>query len=161
MDNPAWPFNRTTKEFPVSNDPARREVPETVSRACTESAGTVQALASEVGVSYAALCSWSRGRRQPPPHRLRRLADVLDDRSERLREIAGELRACADGNSPAADRASGSSLTAEERRATDGIGRFGLRVEPSHRSVHSRAEPDTSPLQRVASSRGDLHAPRI
>jgi transcriptional regulator with XRE-family HTH domain len=144
----------------VSNDSARREVPETVSRACTESAGTVQALADEVGVSYAALCSWSRGRRQPPPHRLRRLADVLDDRAERLREIAGELRACADGNSPAADPASGISLTPEERRATDGV-RFGLRVEPSRRTIHARNEPDTSPLQRVASSRSELHAPRI
>jgi transcriptional regulator with XRE-family HTH domain len=148
------------KGVSVSTDAARREVPETVSRACTESAGTVQALANEVGVSYAALCSWSRGRRQPPPHRLRRLADVLDDRAERLREIADELRACADVNSPAATQASESSPTPEERGAPDG-GRFGLRVEPSRRSAHTRSEPDASPLQRVASARSELHAPRI
>ncbi|CAN5737701.1 hypothetical protein BH23GEM9_BH23GEM9_31990 [soil metagenome] len=74
----------------------RHDVPETVSRACTEGAGTVQALAEEVGVSYAALCSWSRGRRQPPPHRLDRLADVLEDRAERLRNLASELREQAD-----------------------------------------------------------------
>jgi transcriptional regulator with XRE-family HTH domain len=76
----------------VNTDPPHNDVPQTVARACTESAGTVQALAQEVGVSYAALCSWSRGRRQPPAHRLRRLADVLEDRAGRLREIAAELR---------------------------------------------------------------------
>jgi hypothetical protein len=53
-------------------------------------------LAQEVGVSYAALCSWSRGRRQPPSHRLRKLADVLEDRAQRMRELAVELRAQAD-----------------------------------------------------------------
>jgi DNA-binding transcriptional regulator YdaS (Cro superfamily) len=70
----------------------RTAVAESVARACTASAGTVQALAEEVGVSYAALCSWSRGRRQPPPHRLSTLADVLDRRAERLRALANELR---------------------------------------------------------------------
>jgi transcriptional regulator with XRE-family HTH domain len=84
----------------VSTPSRTLDVPQTVTRACTESAGTVQALAQEVGVSYAALCSWSRGRRQPPPHRLRRLADVLENRAERLREIAAELRAHTDAVSP-------------------------------------------------------------
>lgn len=77
-------------------------VPEVVSRACTEGAGTVQALAEEVGVSYAALCSWSRGRRQPPAHRLRKLAEVLDNRAERLRLIAAELRGMAGEAAPRA-----------------------------------------------------------
>jgi transcriptional regulator with XRE-family HTH domain len=71
----------------------RTAVAESVARACTASAGTVQALAQEVGVSYAALCSWSRGRRQPPAHRLRKLADVLEARAQRMRELAVELRA--------------------------------------------------------------------
>lgn len=84
----------------------RTAVADTVARACTAGAGTVQALAEEVGVSYAALCSWSRGRRQPPAHRLRSLADVLDDRSNRLRELARELRAHAgdDRQAPAPER---------------------------------------------------------
>jgi transcriptional regulator with XRE-family HTH domain len=69
----------------------RTAVAESVARACTASAGTVQALAEEVGVSYAALCSWSRGRRHPPAHRLRTLADVLDERSQRLQALAAEL----------------------------------------------------------------------
>jgi transcriptional regulator with XRE-family HTH domain len=73
--------------------PDRSTIAASVATACTESAGTVQALAEEVGVSYAALCSWSRGRRRPPPHRLLKLAEVLDSRAERLREIAAGLRA--------------------------------------------------------------------
>jgi transcriptional regulator with XRE-family HTH domain len=70
----------------------RTAIADSVAAACTESAGTVQALAEEVGVSYAALCSWSRGRRTPPPHRLMKLADVLEDRAERLWVLAAELR---------------------------------------------------------------------
>jgi hypothetical protein len=70
----------------------RAVIADSVAHACTESAGTVQALADEVGVSYAALCSWSRGRRRPPPHRLVKLAEVLDSRAERLRELADGLR---------------------------------------------------------------------
>jgi DNA-binding transcriptional regulator YdaS (Cro superfamily) len=84
--------------------PDRTAVADSVARACTESAGTVQALAEEVGVSYAALCSWSRGRRRPPPHRLETLASVLDDRAERLRSAAQALRQLAgeaDGNAAA------------------------------------------------------------
>jgi transcriptional regulator with XRE-family HTH domain len=82
----------------------RSGVADAVTRACTAGAGTVQALAEEVGVSYAALCSWSRARRQPPAHRLRKLADVLESRAEQLREIAVELRSRAGDGPPAATR---------------------------------------------------------
>jgi transcriptional regulator with XRE-family HTH domain len=97
----------------------RSGVADAVTRACTASAGTVQALAEEVGVSYAALCSWSRARRQPPPHRLRKLADVLESRAERLRDIAGELRALAADAAPvvtiaAGERAAGLAAVAGE-----------------------------------------------
>jgi transcriptional regulator with XRE-family HTH domain len=80
----------------------RSAIAESVANACTESAGTVQALAEEVGVSYAALCSWSRGRRHPPARRLVRLAEVLDRRAERLRELAAVLRQQAGEAAPAA-----------------------------------------------------------
>jgi transcriptional regulator with XRE-family HTH domain len=105
----------------------RSDVAQTVSRACTESAGTVQALAQEVGVSYAALCSWSRGRRQPPPHRLHRLADVLEDRAERLRAVAAELRERA--AEPRASRARPGSARAHP--AGDGAGRPDMSRAPA------------------------------
>lgn len=123
-------------------------VPEAVSRACTESAGTVQALAREVGVSYAALCSWSRGRRQPPPHRLRRLADVLDVRAERLREVAAELRSIA-------DTAPGHPLTAARQdEISPDHSRLGLRAEPS-RAAAQRPREVEAPLPRAAAPRSD------
>jgi transcriptional regulator with XRE-family HTH domain len=83
----------------------RQAVAQTVDRACTAGAGTVQALAEEVGVSYAALCSWSRGRRQPPAHRLRKLAEVLDSRAGLLHQLADELRMRADEKSSGAPAA--------------------------------------------------------
>jgi transcriptional regulator with XRE-family HTH domain len=98
----------------------RTAISESVARACTESAGTVQALAEEVGVSYAALCSWSRGRRKPPAHRLRRLAEVLDTRAERLREVAGLLRRQAgDGDGVAATPLTAVDGSAGRRPAAD------------------------------------------
>lgn len=87
--------------------PDRSLIASSVATACTESAGTVQALAEEVGVSYAALCSWSRGRRRPPAHRLQKLADVLDDRAERLTAIAQQLREQAGAASPQGSARSG------------------------------------------------------
>jgi transcriptional regulator with XRE-family HTH domain len=85
----------------------RSTIAAAVASACTESAGTVQALAEEVGVSYAALCSWSRGRRRPPAHRLQKLAEVMDRRAERLQQLANELRQQAGqaSSAAAADRA--------------------------------------------------------
>lgn len=83
-------------------NPDRSVIASSVATACTESAGTVQALAEEVGVSYAALCSWSRGRRRPPAHRLEKLADVLDDRAGRLTALAQQLREHAGSAGPSA-----------------------------------------------------------
>lgn len=100
----------------------RTAVAESVARACTASAGTVQALAEEVGVSYAALCSWSRGRRQPPPHRLRKLADVMEDRAQRLRDLAIELRTLTD------DGRADDGRTDEERTETRESLRFPAQV---------------------------------
>jgi transcriptional regulator with XRE-family HTH domain len=87
----------------------RSAVADAVTRACSASAGTVQALAEEVGVSYAALCSWSRERRHPPGQRLAKLAEVLDSRAERLQQIAAELRDLA--GHTAATAAPGSAAT--------------------------------------------------
>jgi transcriptional regulator with XRE-family HTH domain len=85
----------------------RSAVADAVTRACSASAGTVQALAEEVGVSYAALCSWSRERRHPPAQRLAKLAEVLDSRAERLQQIAAELRELAGHPAPATASESG------------------------------------------------------
>jgi hypothetical protein len=93
----------------------RSGVADAVTRACTAGAGTVQALAEEVGVSYAALCSWSRARRHPPAHRLETLADVLDSRAERLRDIASELREHARLDRPGATPPAVTAPSAAER----------------------------------------------
>jgi transcriptional regulator with XRE-family HTH domain len=118
----------------------RSTISESVANACTESAGTVQALAEEVGVSYAALCSWSRGRRRPPAHRLLKLAEVMDSRAERLRELAIELRQqAAQGTvAPAADDRSASPQ---------------LRVEPVRDGGMN--EPAGSRMPLAAAGRGN------
>ncbi|HSJ25452.1 MAG TPA: helix-turn-helix transcriptional regulator [Longimicrobiales bacterium] len=113
--------------------PERTAVAMSVANACTESAGTVQALADEVGVSYAALCSWSRGRRRPPAHRLLKLADVMEDRAERLRALAGVLRqhAGTSGNAPTGTSSgSGTGPSAMAASGRGGVQPSGIVVLP-------------------------------
>jgi transcriptional regulator with XRE-family HTH domain len=147
----------------------RQAVAQTVDRACTAGAGTVQALAEEVGVSYAALCSWSRGRRQPPAHRLRKLAEVLDSRAGLLHELADELRMRADEKSAgapaavvpapeAAPEGTAASLAAERLEPGQPVP-FAV---PAARSaeVPLRVEPVSRPTaeQRVAAEQADRMA---
>jgi transcriptional regulator with XRE-family HTH domain len=119
----------------------RAAIAGSVATACTESAGTVQALAEEVGVSYAALCSWSRGRRRPPPHRLLKLAEVLDTRAERLRELADELR----------------QLAGQAPMAADGAGVAAPDARPIAAVRAPAASPSALPLA-ASPSRGDTAA---
>lgn len=124
----------------------RSGVADAVTRACNAGAGTVQALAEEVGVSYAALCSWSRARRHPPAHRLNKLADVLDSRADQLRDIAAELRSRAIADdapaAPSRDRRSpsddGLSIAPRDDRA-DATRRSWAQLPDSARSQRDRA----------------------
>lgn len=55
-------------------------------------AGRMEDVAEEAGVSYSALYSWATGRRRPGRRNLQKLADLAEDRSDRLEELAEELR---------------------------------------------------------------------
>ncbi|MFL5542715.1 MAG: nucleotidyltransferase domain-containing protein [Longimicrobiaceae bacterium] len=67
-------------------------------------------LAGEIGVRPLALTTWRQGRSRPTAEHLRGLADALEQRSERLRELAARLRARA---------AAQGKLTRRSRRPID------------------------------------------
>ncbi len=56
-------------------------------------AGRMEDVAQEAGVSYSALYSWATGRRRPGRRNLQKLVELAEDRSDRLDELAEELRA--------------------------------------------------------------------
>src|SRR5688572_4100698 len=53
--------------------------------------GSGEELAAQVGVSYASLYAWSRGRRRPTQRNARALAEVARRRARRLSELADAL----------------------------------------------------------------------
>jgi hypothetical protein len=53
--------------------------------------GSGEELAAQVGVSYASLYAWSRGRRHPTQRNARSLAEVARRRARRLTELADAL----------------------------------------------------------------------
>jgi predicted transcriptional regulator len=55
----------------------------------------VETLAKDVDVSPHSLCRWVAGRRSPEPGNIRKLADVLEERSKKLATIAEQLRRAA------------------------------------------------------------------
>lgn len=55
-------------------------------------AGRLEDVAEEAGVSYSALYSWSTGRRRPSRENLKRLAGVAAQRAERLARVAERLQ---------------------------------------------------------------------
>lgn len=67
-------------------------------------AGRLEDVAAEAGVSYSALYSWATGRRKPSPDNLARLASVAAERADRLASLADGIRSRVDGKREAADR---------------------------------------------------------
>jgi hypothetical protein len=53
--------------------------------------GSGEELAAQVGVSYASLYAWSRGRRHPTQRNARALAEVARRRARRLSELAAAI----------------------------------------------------------------------
>ena len=60
-------------------------------------AGRLEDVAEEAGVSYSALYSWATGRRRPSRENLARLADVAARRADRLADLAQGLRSRLNG----------------------------------------------------------------
>lgn len=69
------------------------ELAELVAEASAAYSPSQAELAGEVGVRPLALTTWRQGRSRPTAEHLRGLADALERRSERLRELAARLRA--------------------------------------------------------------------
>jgi transcriptional regulator with XRE-family HTH domain len=86
------------------------ELARLVAEASTAYSPSQAELASEVGVRPLALTTWRRGRSRPTADHLRGLAGALENRSERLRELATRLEARA---------ATQGKLTRRPRRAVD------------------------------------------
>lgn len=73
----------------------REELEALVARAVTDARVNMRELSQEAGLSYDTLRSWASGRRSPQPEGVNALADALERRSERLAELARELRRAA------------------------------------------------------------------
>jgi transcriptional regulator with XRE-family HTH domain len=69
-------------------------------------AGRLEDVASEAGVSYSALYSWATGRRSPNPENLARLASVASRRADRLASLADGIRERVNGAGEAVDSSS-------------------------------------------------------
>lgn len=63
-------------------------------------AGRLEDVAQEAGVSYSALYSWATGRRRPSRENVRRLASLASDRASRLNELADRLHTRLNGGEP-------------------------------------------------------------
>ena len=55
-------------------------------------AGRLEDVAEEAGVSYSALYSWATGRRRPSRKNVKRLVGLAERRSKRLSRVADRLR---------------------------------------------------------------------
>lgn len=69
-------------------------------------AGRLEDVAAEAGVSYSALYSWATGRRRPNPENLARLASVAARRADRLTNLADGIRERVNGASGTTDSSS-------------------------------------------------------
>lgn len=56
---------------------------------------SVKDVASELGVSAQAVTSWRSGRRTPSAENLRKIASLADEKADRLRGLAVEVRRAA------------------------------------------------------------------
>lgn len=69
-----------------------QRTPDMIQRVLDEGTASVEDLAREAGLSPHSLWAWANERRNPSPESLRQLADALEGRSGRLKEISGQLR---------------------------------------------------------------------
>lgn len=74
------------------------EVAMLTKRALQAAAPDLKALAEESDLNYGTMRAWSAGTRTPSADNLERIAELLDDRADRLRGLARELRDAADGS---------------------------------------------------------------
>lgn len=70
----------------------REELVALVARAVADARVNMKELSQEAGISYDTLRSWASGRRSPGPEGVHALADALERRSEKLADLARELR---------------------------------------------------------------------
>lgn len=63
-----------------------------IERIIALTAGSIEELATETGVSYATLYGWATDRRTPTTEHLLSLAEIADRRADALRETAALLR---------------------------------------------------------------------
>lgn len=56
----------------------------------------MQEMAESLGVSYSSMKFWKTGDRTPSPENMRKLADLADEKADRLLTLAGRLRNAAD-----------------------------------------------------------------
>ncbi len=69
-----------------------KELQTLVEAGMNETAGSVDQLAEEIGVSGHSLWGWVAGRRNPTIENLEKLAAVLEGRSVRLADVAKQLK---------------------------------------------------------------------
>lgn len=66
-----------------------------VEEAIHAAAGSVNQLSSDAGISAHSIWGWLARRRNPSPESVLKLADALEARSEKLADLAKQLRAVA------------------------------------------------------------------
>jgi transcriptional regulator with XRE-family HTH domain len=77
-------------------DRRSEELADLIQRVLESGTCSLQQLAEEAGISYDSLYSWAKGRRVPRGENLRELASSFEDRADRLKNLAAELRRAAD-----------------------------------------------------------------
>ena len=75
------------------------EIANLINEVLDTTAGRIEDVAEEAGVSYSALYSWATGRRTPNPENLARLASVAARRADRLTDLAHGIRQRVNGMS--------------------------------------------------------------
>lgn len=79
----------------------REEVSDMVQRIMKAAPFSMRQWAEDASLRYNVLRAWASGKRTPKPENIQQLADGLETRAERLRELAQELRSAASDGSNA------------------------------------------------------------